>query len=308
MNAASQRNYRGRLAPSPTGYLHLGHARTFWTAQERAKAANGALILRSEDLDIDRCKSQFTSAMFEDLRWFGFEWQEGPDRGGPFDPYRQSERLDFYRAAMVKLRDGGFIYPCTCSRRDIESAARAPHAADDEVIYPGTCRPKPGCTLQVAGSKLDERSEEAATCKLQPATKCCWRFRVPDGEIISFTDRHFGPQQFTAGKDFADFVVWRNDSVPSYQLACVVDDDAMEITEVVRGADLLLSTARQLLLYRALKLEPPAFFHCPLLTDQRGTRLAKRHDTLSLRTLRADCRTPEALRSGWKQAEPTQPK
>ena len=135
-------NYRGRLAPSPTGYLHLGHARTFWMAQQRAKENGGTLVLRNEDLDSTRFKMEFVPAMIEDLRWFGFEWQEGPDCGGPFAPYNQSERMDFYRAALEKLRAGGFIYPCTCSRKDIRSAARAPHADDDEVIYPGTCRPK----------------------------------------------------------------------------------------------------------------------------------------------------------------------
>ena len=132
--------YRGRLAPSPTGHLHLGHARTFWQAQQRAQQNGGELILRNDDLDSTRYKMEFVEAMIEDLRWFGFEWSEGPDVGGRFAPYNQSERLDFYRAALEKLRAGNFIYPCTCSRRDIQQAVTAPHAADDEVIYPGTCR------------------------------------------------------------------------------------------------------------------------------------------------------------------------
>jgi glutamyl/glutaminyl-tRNA synthetase len=272
--------YRGRLAPSPTGYLHLGHARTFWIAQERAQASGGVLVLRNEDMDAMRFKLEFASAMLEDLRWFGFEWTEGPDCGGPFAPYNQSERLSFYRAALEKLRLGGFIYPCTCSRKDIRSAARAPHAADDnEPIYPGTCR--------------SNREAEVVNRKFS------WRFRVPDGEIISFNDGHFGPQQIVAGKDFGDFVVWRHDDVPAYQLAVVADDAAMQITEVVRGADLLKSTARQLLLYRALGAAPPAFYHCPLLTDAAGVRLAKRHDALSLRILREQGATPEGLRLTW---------
>src|SRR6266496_6805676 len=142
-SASSSRIYRGRLAPSPTGYLHLGHARTFWTAQERARASSGTLILRNEDLDFARCRSEFVSAMFEDLRWFGFEWQEGPDVGGRFNPYNESERFDRYLAALKELRTSGFIYPCTCSRKDIRAATRAPHADDDnEPMYPGTCRPK----------------------------------------------------------------------------------------------------------------------------------------------------------------------
>lgn len=263
----TNQQYRGRIAPSPTGYLHLGHARTFWTAQQRAREHNGTLVLRNEDLDTARCKPEFVAAMYEDLRWFGLEWQEGPDCGGPFAPYSQSERRDFYLAAFQKLRAGNFIYPCTCSRKDLQSAASAPHAADDELIYPGICRP-------------NQKSQIANQ-------KSAWRFLIPDGQTISFTDGHFGPQQFVAGKDFGDFVVWRQDGFPAYQLAVVVDDAAMQITEVVRGADLLLSTARQILLYRALGLEPPAFYHCPLLTDDQGQRLAKRHDALSLRKLRA---------------------
>jgi glutamyl/glutaminyl-tRNA synthetase len=276
----TRNTYRGRLAPSPTGYLHLGHARTFWIAQQRAKANGGALVLRNEDMDAKRFKLEFVEAMIEDLKWFGFEWQEGPDCGGPFAPYNQSERMRFYRSAIEKLEAGGLVYPCTCSRKDIRSAARAPHAEDDdEPIYPGTCREK--------------RKAESGK------QKCNWRFRVPDGETVSFVDGHFGKQQFAAGKDFGDFVVWRQDDVPAYQLACVVDDAAMQITEVVRGADLLKSTARQLLLYHALGLEPPAFSHCPLMTDEAGVRLAKRHDALSLRALRAQGESPESLRRSW---------
>ena len=278
----SEKSYRGRLAPSPTGLLHLGHARTFWVAQERARANGGTLILRNDDIDSTRFKLEFVSQMIEDLRWFGFEWQEGPDCGGAFGPYSQSERRSFYVAALEKLRAGGFIYPCTCSRKDIRDAASAPNAGDDEgPMYPGTCREK--------------RKAESGKQKFS------WRFRVPDGEIISFTDGNFGVQQFLAGKNFGDFVVWRHDDVPAYQFACVVDDAAMDITEVVRGADLLVSTARQLLLYRALKLAPPNFFHCALVLDEKGQRLAKRHDALSLRALRERGETPEALRRDWAQ-------
>ncbi len=275
--------YRGRLAPSPTGYLHLGHARTFWTAQSRARAHGGELILRNDDLDSTRYKMEFVEAMLEDLRWFGFEWSEGPDIGGKFAPYNQSERMSFYRAALEKLQAGGFIYPCTCSRKDIQSAITAPHPEnDEEPIYPGTCREK----FPTPSSQL-------------PTAKYSWRFRVPDGEIISFVDGNYGEQKLVAGKDFGDFVVWRHDGVPAYQLSCVVDDAAMQITEVVRGADLLVSTARQILLYRALGQTPPKFFHCELMRDERGERLAKRHDALSLRTLRARGESAEKLRAGW---------
>jgi glutamyl-tRNA synthetase len=271
--------YRGRLAPSPTGYLHLGHARTFWVAQERTRQNSGELILRNEDLDSTRFKMEFVGAMLEDLRWFGFEWSEGPDIGGKFAPYNQSERMNFYRAALEKLHAGNFIYPCICSRKDIQQAVTAPHAEGDEMIYPGTCR--------------SNRKSEIANQKFN------WRFRVPDGETISFVDGNFGGQKFVAGKDFGDFVVWRHDDVPAYQLACVVDDAAMEISEVVRGADLLVSTARQILISRALGLPLPKFFHCELMLDEKGERLAKRHDALSLRKLREQGETPELLRQNF---------
>jgi glutamyl/glutaminyl-tRNA synthetase len=278
-SAIANPQYRGRLAPSPTGFLHLGHARTFWIAQQRAQSQRGTLVLRNEDLDTARCKPEFTAAILEDLRWFGLQWQEGPDCGGPFAPYYQSERLSLYRAALLKLIDSGAIYPCTCSRKDIQSAVNAPHAIDDEVIYPGKCRT----------NKVSQFRHQ----------KFSWRFRVPDGEPVTFTDAHFGPQQFIAGRDFGDFIVWRHDGIPAYQLAVVVDDAAMQITEVARGADLLLSTARQILLYRALALTPPSFYHCFLMTDDSGQRLAKRHDALSLRSLRAQGISPETLRRDW---------
>jgi glutamyl-tRNA synthetase len=287
----SPSSYRGRLAPSPTGWLHLGHARTFWTAQQRARAANGTLVLRNDDLDAARCRPEFVAGMREDLRWFGFDWNEGPDVGGPHAPYDQSRRGGAYITAFEQLRAAGVVYPCTCSRKDVQDAAGAPHEAPggfgDEPPYPGTCRPE----------KLtaDERVRRAGW----PRAGVNWRFRVPDGEGLEFVDGHFGPQRAVSGRDFTDFLVWRKDDVPSYQLACVADDVAMRITEVVRGADLLLSTFRQLLLYRALGHAAPAFCHCPLVTDEKGVRLAKRHDALSLRALRAAGRTPDELRAGW---------
>lgn len=271
--------YRGRLAPSPTGFLHLGHARTFWMAQARARG--GILVLRSEDLDRARCRAEFATAMIEDLRWFGFEWQEGPDVGGGYGPYQQSQRMAHYEAAFSQLCAGGFIYPCRCTRRDVLRALQAPHQGEEEPIYPGTCRSQRHPPSAIHNSPLPSN----------------WRFRVPDGETIVFVDGHYGPWQLVAGKDFGDFVIWRHDGMPSYQLAVVVDDAAMGITEVVRGEDLLLSTARQLLLYRALAWLPPRFYHCPLVTDERGVRLAKRHDALSLRRLRAQGSVPESLRS-----------
>jgi glutamyl/glutaminyl-tRNA synthetase len=276
--------YRGRLAPSPTGYLHLGHARTFWTAQQRAEAAQGVLVLRSDDIDAVRAKMAFAEAMLEDLRWLGLRWQEGPDCGGPFGPYEQSQRRPLYQAAFEQLQAGGWLYPCRCTRKDVLSAHHAPHLTDEGPIYPGTCRSNGSIAIPSDPSKARD------------ASKWSWRFRVPDGETIAFMDGGFGRQQFVAGEDFGDFVVWRHDGVPSYQLSVVVDDAAMRITEVVRGADLLLSTARQWLLYRALGWPAPAFYHCPLMTDQAGVRLAKRHDALSLRTLRQQGLSPEKVR------------
>lgn len=287
-------SYRGRLAPSPTGYLHLGHARTFWVAQQRAIAAGGTLILRNDDLDAARCRPEFVAAMLEDLAWFGFRWSEGPDRGGPHAPYDQSKRLAHYGDAFEQLRSAGVIYPCTCSRKDVQAAASAPHEAapNDEPHYPGTCRPE--------NLSPEQRRAREALMRSTPGNAAVnWRFRVPDGETLAFVDGHFGPQSAVAGREISDFLVWRKDGTPSYQLACVVDDAAMRITEVVRGADLIVSTFRQLLLYRALGAVVPAFFHCPLVTDENGIRLAKRHDALSLRALRAAGRTPEEIRAEW---------
>ena len=269
---ADSPHYRGRLAPSPTGHLHLGHARTFWIAQQRARAANGALILRNDDLDSTRYRMDFVTSTIEDLRWLGLDWSEGPDVGGPFAPYNQNERRNHYRAALAQLHAAGHIFPCTRSRRDVLDAIGAPHegGSDDEPVYPIAFRPAAGAALPPLSDTISVN----------------WRFRVPDGQEISFHDQRFGEQRATAGRDFGDFLVWRKDDFPSYQLACVVDDATMQISEVVRGADLIKSTFRQILLFRALGYPVPAFYHCPLMTDDRGERLAKRHDALSLRQMR----------------------
>lgn len=273
-------SYRGRIAPTPSGYLHLGHGRTFYTAWQRARERGGTLVLRNEDLDPQRSKPEYVAAMYEDLRWFGLDWDEGPDVGGPFAPYVQSERRGSYLAAWRQLVERGFVYACVCTRRELAQAAQAPHE-DDEPLYPGTCRER----NLAAG-----RSVEAGPAGFN------WRFRAPDGEAVGFTDLRLGAQEFTAGRDFGDFVIWRRDDVPAYQLAVAVDDSAMGITEVVRGEDLLKSTARQLLLLRALGHAPPQYFHCPLVTDGQGVRLAKRHSGLSLRALREGGANPAELR------------
>ncbi len=274
--------YRGRIAPSPTGYLHLGHARTFWTAYERARDYQGTLVFRNEDLDPQRSKLEYTAAMLEDLRWLGIAWQEGPDIGGPHAPYEQSRRRDLYLRDWKQLVDLGFVYPCTCSRRELAEVAQAPHEGDEEPIYPGSCRP-------AAGTRFTASDPKGVN----------WRFRVPDGEAVTFTDGNLGARSYVAGRDFGDFVVWRRDDVPAYQLAVVTDDCDMEITEVVRGEDLLVSTARQMLIFRALGRRIPAYFHCPLLRNSAGERLAKRTDALSLRELRKKGYTPEQVRGMW---------
>jgi len=284
--------YRGRLAPSPTGLLHVGHARTFWIAAQRAIENQGTLILRNEDLDPQRSRPEFARAMMEDLRWLGIGWTEGPDCDGPYGPYSQSERRARYLEAWRRLREGGFLYPCICSRKDLARAASAPNEADDddEPVYPGTCRGR---------KDVGEFTEPAGVN---------WRFRVPEGETVEFTDMNLGRQRYVAGSnfDFGDFLVWRRDDVPAYQLAVVVDDAAMRITEVVRGADLLKSTARQLLLMRALGYAElgyaaPDYFHCELVRDAAGVRLAKRHDALSIRNLREGGMTAEKVleMAGW---------
>ncbi len=243
----------------------------------------GTLIFRNEDLDPQRCRPEFVQAMFDDLRWLGIRWQEGPDCGGPYAPYTQSERREVYLEVWKRLVEAGAIYPCTCSRKDVMQSAGAPNEGDDEPLYSGKCRPS-------------ERQANSSVFTPTSPVGVNWRFRVPDGEEIPFQDLHLGSQRMIAGRDFGDFIVWRRDDVPAYQLAVVVDDAAMKITEVVRGADLLKSTARQILLFRALGLAIPNFYHCDLVRDQSGIRLAKRHDALSIRKLREMGWTPEEVR------------
>jgi glutamyl-tRNA synthetase len=295
-------SYVGRLAPSPTGLLHLGHARTFLVAAQRAREAweaGGRLLLRNDDLDRARCRPEFVEAMIEDLRWLLGEraWEE--------PMVSQSERLPLYREALTRLHEAGLVFPCHRSRRDVAEAASAPHEGiaggvargvareGDEPVYPRDWRPPAG----TQPPPLDERGW---------ATN--WRFRVPDdGAAVSFADGYLGLQTATPGTDFGDFLVWRKDGLPGYQLACAVDDLALGITEVVRGADLVRSTFRQLLLIRALAPERAAsgtdgsgglaYYHCPLVTDENGQRLAKRHDALALRTLRAAGATAEEVRA-----------
>lgn len=239
----------GRLAPTPSGGLHLGNARTFLVAWLSARSAGGRVLLRIDDLDRARVKPGYVEQALADLRWLGLDWDG--------EPLYQSQRGAAYAAALEKLRD--YAYPCVCSRREIEMALHAPHAGDEEPSYPGTCR---------------GRTHTAN----RPAS---WRFKA-DGRRVEFDDGVHGRCEFESD----DFVIFRNDGVAAYQLATVVDDHFQQVTEVVRGDDLLHSTARQVLLYRALKLTPPRYLHVPLVLDDGGHRMAKRRDSTRLAALR----------------------
>lgn len=264
--------YVGRLAPSPTGALHLGNARTFLVAWLRARTQGGRVVMRMEDLAHPKHKPETARDIYADLRWLGLDWDEGDDlpAPGPSAPYTQSRRLPLYRAALAKLLAAGALYPCDCSRADIAAAGAAPHAGE-ELRYPGTCRgrawPRP----------LAEMVDDPALA---------WRFKAPAGRR-DFVDAFRGREAADLAEFSGDFVVARSFAAPAYQLACVVDDAAMGVSEVVRGDDLTLSAFRQLALYEALGLTPPGFLHLPLLVGPDGRRLAKRHGDTRLAQLRA---------------------
>lgn len=250
-------SYRGRFAPSPTGRLHLGLARTALLGYLRARSVGGTFVVRIEDLDGPRVVPGAAEALLSDLRFLGIEWDEGPDVGGPCGPYVQSARLARYAEAVTALRKAGRVYPCSCSRREV-SLASAPHGPSEfGPVYPGTCR---------AGPK-------------RPEAPCSLRFRVPE-PLPSFVDGLRG--RTVAPEAQGDFVIQRADGLFSYQLAVVVDDIAMGITEVLRGDDLAGCTGWQIALYEALGAEVPAFVHVPLLLGQDGKRLAKRDGATSI--------------------------
>lgn len=257
----------GRFAPSPSGRMHLGNAFSALIAWLAVRSVGGEMVLRQEDLDPQRCKREYADQIEADYRWLGLDWDRGGSAGG--DAYYQSNRNDIYAEAMETLRQNHLIYPCFCTRNQLH-AASAPHATDGTTLYPGTCR-----NLTPA-----EQTERAKTRK--PAM----RVKVPD-ERISFTDHIMGAYHQNLAQACGDFILRRSDGVFAYQLAVVVDDARMGVTEVVRGADLLSSTARQLYLYRLLGLPAPKFAHCPLLLAPDGRRLSKRDGDQSLENLRA---------------------
>jgi glutamyl-tRNA synthetase len=271
---------RGRYAPSPSGELHLGNLRTALLAWLFARHAGDAFVLRVEDLDRPRMRPGATERMLTDLRWLGLDWDEGPDIGGPYAPYLQSERIAIYEAYLRRLVDTGLVYPCYCSRADVLRAASAPHGPQSEgPRYPGTCR-------TLTRQQRQERERQGRPPSL--------RFCAPAAPI-SFTDLLAGPQSQRVSAEVGDFIVRRADGIFAYQFAVVVDDALMGITQVVRGADLLHSTARQIALFQALGFSPPRYAHVPLLVDATGQRLAKRAASLGLEPLRAQRFTPEQV-------------
>jgi len=268
----------GRLAPTPSGFLHLGNARSFLLAWLWARSQDGRVVMRIEDIDLPRCKREFREEALRDLEWLGLDWDEGPHAGDDIGPYDQSTRFEHYRRALDKLIQAGKAYPCVCSRKDIEEATRAPHG-DEGAVYPGTCR-----------GRFATFAEAAEFAKSPPALRYAF-----DDTPISFHDEIQGPITIKP-RDLGDFVLWRKDGLPSYQLAVTCDDAAMGITQVLRGRDLLQSTARQLALYKALALPAPKqWAHVPLMLAQDKRRLAKRDGDLSLKALRERGVKPEKI-------------
>ncbi len=295
----SHSNVRGRYAPSPTGSLHLGNLRTALLAWLWVRSSGGAFVLRIEDLDLPRVRPGAAERLVSDLRWLGLDWEEGPDTGGPLGPYIQSQRLALYEEALGRLRALGLVYPCYCTRAELARVASAPHRGDVDGRYPGTCR---------ALSDKERVRREAQ------GRRPAWRFRVPKAPI-SFTDELAGTLAESVDESIGDIVVRRSDGLFAYQLAVVVDDALMGITQLVRGADLLSSTARQLALYDALGYPRPRLFaHVPMGLDATGARLSKREDAAGLGSTeerpRGPCQTLGMLASScglWREGEPATP-
>lgn len=270
---------RGRFAPSPSGFMHLGNAWTALLAWLDIRSRGGAMVLRMEDLDPDRSRPEYAEHLLEDLRWLGLDWDEGPDIGGRCGPYRQSERTGLYEDAFRRLREQGLVYPCFCSRAELRTVASAPHPGETELCYSGRC------------AALDEAAKDRL---LSLGRRPSFRLRVGAARI-GFTDGLFGPQVQDLKSTCGDFVIRRADGVFAYQLAVVVDDREMGIDRIVRGADLLASTPRQIHLWRLLGGQPPSFLHVPLLVGEDGDRLSKRHGSLSIRALRSAGVRPETI-------------
>lgn len=287
---------RTRLAPSPTGALHLGHARTFLITWWLARQAGARVFMRMEDLDVGRAKRESVQQAYDDLRWLGMGWEGYPGSTHEGGEVVQSERLGLYGAALGALWEQGAIYPCTCSRADIAAAvagaASAPHESDPNPRYPGSCAGRELAAYR--GMPFDEAAE---ALRAALGKSVCWRLRVAAG-AIEFVDEIAGPQSLDVQATAGDFPLTRFDGTPAYQLACVVDDHAMGIDLVVRGDDLLPSTPRQVALYRALGYAAPRFAHVPLVVGPDGKRLAKRHGESRIAQFRAAGCAPEQV-VGW---------
>ncbi len=287
---------RTRLAPSPTGALHLGHARTFLLTWWLARQSGAQIFMRMEDLDVGRAKPLSVRQAYEDLHWLGMDWDPFPGSPQPGGEVVQSQRLGLYREALEQLWGQQAIYPCTCTRADIAAAvagaASAPHEGEAMPRYPGTCAsreltPLRGLSAQEAGIRIAASSGKPV----------CWRLRVAPG-VIAFDDLIAGPQALDVAASTGDFPLTRFDGTPAYQLACVVDDHDMGIDLVLRGDDLLPSTPRQLALYHALRWTPPQFAHAPLVVGTDGKRLAKRHGESRIAQFREAGARPEQI-VGW---------
>ncbi len=279
---------RGRLAPSPTGLLHLGNAWAFWVAWLDARARGGECVLRLEDIDPARSRREYADALVRDLSWLGLDWDYGPGAAGGENPalFRQSARGAVYEDALRLLDGKGLVYPCYCTRKELRDIAGAPHVDDAGAPYPGICR---NLTREAR-----ERHEAAGR---RPAL----RLRCPEDAAWRFTDQVLGGQRMTLAECGGDFALRRSDGVFAYQLAVVADDIAMGVSSVVRGRDILVSTPRQLYLYSLFGTEPPRYAHLPLVTDETGERLAKRHASLTLAALRDAGVEPRTL-LGWLAA------
>lgn len=256
--------------------MHLGNIASALLSWLSARAHGGAWLLRIEDLDPQRSKREYSRIIEDDLHWLGLDWDEGGlDGRGDAGPYSQSRRGDIYARYLELINATGYTYPCRCTRAEI-MATQAPHQSDGRIVYGGRCRP---AVLPTFGADFDGAS-----------TRIC----VPDS-IISFDDGLYGPQHFNLAREVGDFILRRADGAWAYQLAVVVDDALMGVTEVVRGSDLLLSAAQQIYLYRLLGLEPPRFAHVPLLCNAEGRRLSKRDGSLSMEHLRATMTAPQII-------------
>lgn len=280
------KRYVGRLAPSPTGALHLGNVRTFMIAWLRARSQGGKVIFRMEDLDHPKDKPGAATQAVEDLKWLGFDWDE---------EYVQSERIDCYRQALDSIRE--FVYPCVCSRRDVEAAQSAPHAGE-QLYYPGTCRGR----FKTWGEALEfktARGQHAYNSKSGSGVPC-WRFVVEPGAVVAFDDAFAGHYEQSVSEVLGDFPLARDEFGAGYTLACTVDDFLMGVTEVVRGDDLLAVTPAQILLARALSnavdcSRMPSYCHIPLVVGRDGKRLAKRHGDTRIATYREQGKSPEEI-------------